>query len=391
MKKKSTLALVLLMIMISTLVHAVSYLGDIEFYEWLIINEAELGPCGEWSYDEKITLLKKMADVGLVERTDEAVLSESELDANQQAIDNILSETFGDTNNYTLNVDRIMQSQLGRISSWTLEEQAWLSYTKDKYVYSERNGRYEMYVMPEANDALPDDVVSAAKLLVSTEFELDQKKIDEMQIELSLVNDVTDDGIRKTYYVLLYDDFCENNPYVVTFTGDGRFIGRLAPDDVNNNDINEQLSKDFEHFGTYETKPAFVDKWAPRISDALDRGDHVKGFYQHICAIPYFLPTSNDITLAEAQSIATSALAGNHGLDEDTIANYTLYESFRLNDHGIGVWHLKYIVSTLEAYDLFWAGGINEYGFVIILDGESGEVIEITTVDIDEPFSQAAE
>ena len=389
-KKKLSLGLVLMIILVLITVSALATMTLSALFEKAIEVESQSGFIQDWSTEDKVALVEWMKAVG-VEQDDERIAKLNDENLPEEQRDNlameIIAEYFPSREEKLTTMD-IVAKEYGPYEDWSIELKAWYTSTLEKYHHDEKNGVSARNVLPNEDEFSEEEAKSFAHDCLTEIVGIDEPYISTLRLAIYFQESIEDvPNPSRTWYLNYFDPDTGELLYFVYMSSYGELIDCGGPEEYNT--VGEQLEKEFRDlisndgdctFFTVEGFAAFGQDLAPRINDAILKGEEISKWPTYFSKIPYAYPSETSISEEEALRIGTEAILKYCGWDAQELNDYyKLSLSYRIYDPASPEWRLSYRLpagAKDEALEKFHAGEI-PFCLIVRMHSESGEVIEV--------------
>ena len=405
-RKKMSVGMVIVLILILFSLTAFATVAIYQYYSQAINNEATYGAFQQWPYEKKVAFIQMLVNEGAAidcEKVDQLMngnLSEKEAET---VADEIVIGYFGEGHDGALSAINMMERELGQFNTWTLEDKAWVS--EQKVVAGDPYVSYEFHKMPDEEDMQPAEAIATAQMLLPEVYDVTLEEVKTWPVTVDFLTESVSDGIQPTYHrdvyvIALYSPESDVDPYYVKLSERGELL--LLSEPVDNDTPNKEIINMTGHLDTPEEKAQFHQNIAPIIHQYVAEGKVISDFYKYLASIIYIMPSGEYISQETAQGIAEDAIKESFGWDDNMLMMYVPWVSLRgvtldtatLGDEsqlGGAVWHFKYRYDQTEKIDALYLAGEIPYGVKVTVDATSGEVVEIREYDEHEPFANMFE
>ena len=315
-------------------------------------------------------------------------LSENEKNA---LADAIVIGYYGEGHDGALSVVNMMEKDMGEVSSWSLEDKAWVSEQQQQGQYANIE---EIHILPQEGDITPEQAIAKANQLLCEQYDISEDEVASYRVTLDLMQ-LTDDSSAPSkkqgvYQIAYYTPFSDVHPYCVLLTVEGDFLHSSRPYGMER-DINDIFSAATEHFSTPQEKAEFSMKWAATIKEAVDNGEDVWSYYLHLSSIDYISPDERFLDQETALENAEASICSTLGWDYEQLKRYSPFISLRRTEKGDksaeqAIWFFKYIVDA-QNIEMYWDQQI-PWGVNVVVDARTGKVMLIEETTKNEPFSE---
>ena len=380
-RRKLSIGLVIvlgLMLMTATAVAAtVLY----RYYAQNIAVEAAHGYYQEWPLKEKIAMVDRMLEEGIVVDTAQAgqLHGGNLTDEEKEAIaDEIVIGYYGEGHDSALSAANIMEHDMGQINTWSLEDQAWFSEQQLKSGHVQAT--YEFHKMPGENDMPADEAIAHARDLLTEVFDIDIEELKTWDTIISFSSEQISDGVNPThmediYQIGFYEPGNDEHPYWVQLSHDGKLMRMEEP--FRRNLANEYIHSIYFPLKTPEDKVRFAREIAPVIRQYVAEGEGISEAYRYLASIDYVMPSSEYLSEEEAVRISDEALVANRGWLQEDLPKYERMVSLRRLDDGRVIWYIKYKLITKLTGPFLYGEITLDYGMKVTIDAVTGEVMTI--------------
>lgn len=390
MKKKISVAFVLVMALMMLSATALAAITLNALYERVIKQESETGNIEDWDAASKVALVDWMVDAGVgLDEGQVARLHEDDLTDEERGelAFEIISAYYPARDGILTSVD-IIAKEKGPIENWSLEDKAWLSEIIGEY--DPESIAMGMNLLPGEDDISQEEALEAFYNYYFTEYGVERSEFLEKTATYFFGESEFDDGngpiMRRRWVInMMMTDGNDAGAYIST---DGEIISATEPYNMQP-EWDDQSIRDTQRdeFTTIEGIYAYEQKWRPVMEQLQANGVDLTNKY-----LPYFLdgksyglPTDDDIPRETATEIARTTIMENREWEEDWFKYCSMREAYRTEDpNGPMYWIVfkRYLAGDLahESYEM----GLNAFIPKVItvkIDAHSGEVAEILSSD----------
>ena len=340
-KKKLTVGFVLMMVILLSSVAALAWSLSQQYFEDVAQLQFTSGYYDDWGWEEKQKMVDILLEHGLITETEAAELS------TEEAVDAYMIERYGiNGRSDTIGLWSILETELGPINTWTLEQKAWCSEMRIEIGLLTKNNDDNICALPEKNDIQPDEAIAIAKAAIMEAYGMEADALDAHQVDIAFETHASDWEREKLHYnINFWGDGM--GYYFCSVTRDGRIMdstmdeGCLSPAEqvqmerqfANENDqeaidLFQQYAYEHIQGGIYqfdfwplEDKKAVTDMLRPIILENMtenpDYADQTRIFWAtHF----YGLPDEKAIPQEEIVETAKRQLTTTFGLNNDQAA-----------------------------------------------------------------------
>ncbi len=213
-KKKLSVAFVLMMILILAIVTALATTLLFNYFSGYAQLESIHGEySNQWPTSAKKQLVELMLDSDVrIDQQKATQLLETKLSETEQDMlaDDILGSYFASIEyKDTFN---IMQYELGNFDSWNYEEKAVLTSLLSQYGYY--NDAWPQYMLPQADDVQEAEAIQIAKNILISNYQ-----------DISII---LDDGIVYSSFVQSSLEYGDDSIWIIEFLNPGQYTGRYV-------------------------------------------------------------------------------------------------------------------------------------------------------------------
>ena len=380
-RRKLSVGLVVTLVLVLMTATAVAATVLYRYYAQNIAVEAVHGYYQAWPLEEKIAMVDRMLEEGIVVDTAQAgqLHGGSLTDEEKEAIaDEIVIGYYGEGHDSALSAANIMEHDMGQINTWSLEDQAWFSEQQLKSGHVQAT--YEFHKMPGENDMPADEAIAHARDLLTEVFDIDIEELKTWDTIISFSSEQISDGVNPThmediYQIGFYEPGNDEHPYWVQLSHDGKLMRMEEP--FRRSLANEHIHSLYFPLKTPEDKVRFAREIAPVIRQYVADGEGISEAYRYLASIDYVMPSSEYLSEEEAVRISDEALVANRGWLQEDLPKYERMVSLRRLDDGRVIWYIKYkLINKLTGPFLY--GEITlDYGMKVTINAVTGEVMTI--------------
>lgn len=357
-KNKLSVAIIatIVLMLLSTVALAVTL--SREYFEDVAKLQFESGYYMDWDLKEKKAMVAILQEYGFISEHEAA-----EMD-NESAIDAYMIARYGVEGSDridTIGLYSILETELGLMQTWSLEQRAWYSDMMMRTGLLKRGGEEGIFGVPEEQDIQPDEAVAIAKSAIIKAFNLPENALDGHRIDLSFETDSNDWERKNLFYII---NFWGEEYYWCNVTRNGQII-------------DSTMDK-------YSLSPAEqVERKRKQAQDAAALASaHPEGRYEK-WSLPdkakwlgadNGIPRVDDITETEAVAIATRRLHDiGYDLPEHEVSVwYKVQDYYGADDSLQKPCYVVYFIDDLEA---------PREVFSVTIDAASGEILQTYTPD----------
>lgn len=392
-KKKISVGFVLLMIIVMSAMAALAWTISHQYFEDVACLQSASGYYDQWCLEDKQTLVALMKKHGLVTASEASTL------VTEEAIDAFMTERYGADD--TLGLWSMLETELGPIEDWSLEDRAWYSEMQIASGLQTDASDEAVYTLPDAADIQPDEAIILAKAAIIDAYQLAEDALDQHQIEIYFQR-YPDEVFSDFHYDISFRGNDAADFYACSLTRDGRIMDstmgdlyRSPAESVKDrqqflleNDL--EVSKLFtqyaqEHitgdmyfpFWPLEDKVAVTNMLRPVI---LENMAETPGYADQVnlywAAHIYGLPDDNAISQEQAVTLARKQLTLDFGLTDNQAALLDRVGVFyEITDPALPLWKITLRIG--ENRDAADAAGLPlDAHYRVVLNAYTGQVIE---------------
>lgn len=404
-KKKLSVGLILLMIIVMSATAALAWTISRQYFEDVASLQSASGYYDQWCLEDKQTLVALMQKHGLINEEEASSL------LTEGAIDAFMTERYGADD--ALGLWAILETELGPIESWFLEDKAWYSEMQIASGLQTDISDEAVYALPDAADIQPDEAISLARAAIIDAYQLTADALDQHQIEICFQR-YPDEAFSDFHYDISFRGNSVADFYACSLTRDGRIMDssmgelyRSPAESVQDkqqflleNDLEvSQLFTQYaqEHitgdmyfpFWPLEDKVAVTNMLRPIILENMAEmpgyADQTNLYWvKHI----YGLPDDKAISQEQAVALARKQLTLDFGLTEDQAALLDRVGVFyEITDPASPLWKITLRIG--ENRDAATAAALPlDAHYRVVLNAYTGQVVEahsLTETDTSTP------
>lgn len=356
-KSKMSVALILAIVLMLLSTVALAVTLSREYFEDVAVLQFESGYYEDWGPDEKKAMVSILKENGLLsEEQAQNMIDEASIDAYMIKRYGVEGSDRLDT----IGLYAILETELGMIETWSLEQRAWYSDMMMQTGLLRKGGEEGIFGVPGESDIQPEEAVAIAKAAIIEAFHLSENALENHRVELSFETDSNDWNRQHLYYLI---NFWGDEYYWCNVTRDGRVIDSTM--DKYSRSPAEQAE---EKLKKAESNKSYKITLPQGASEQWSLEDKV-----HFLGGDNGLPGVNDITEEEAINIALSRFS-SIGYDlhcYSTTIWYKLYDAYvepvAPSPDEINPFYVIYFSDNLDAPTKI---------FSIIIDADTGEILK---------------
>jgi len=353
-KNKFSVALIVAIVLtlLSTVALAVTL--SREYFEDVAQLQFESGYYEDWGLEEKKAMVAILQEYGLISEQ-----AAAEMDS-EAAIDAYMIDRYGVEGSDridTIGLYSILETELGLIETWSLEQRTWYSDMMMRTGLLKKGGEEGIFGVPEEQDVQPDEAVAIAKAAIIEAFELPENALDDHRVDLSFETDSNDWARQNLYYII---NFWGDEYYWCNVTRDGRIMDSTM--DKFSLSPAEQVQRKREQEAREAARPEGpAEQWS-----LADKAKWLGGNNA--------LPGENDITEAEAIAIAQRRLKdiGYDLPDYNVCVWYRLHDFYDDKEGPADPFYAVYFIDDPDA---------PLKTFCVLIDADTGAILQTYTPD----------
>lgn len=408
-KKKISVGFVLLMIIVMSAAAALAWTISHQYFEDVARLQSASGYYDQWCLEDKQAMVALMQKHGLITESEASAL------VTEEAIDAFMTERYGADD--ALGLWSMLETELGPIKDWSLEDKAWYSEMQIPSGLQTDASDEAVYALPDAADIQPDEAISLAKAAIIDAYQLTADALDHHKIEIYFQR-YPDEEFSDFHYDISFRGNDAADFYACSLTRDGRIMdstmGKLYRSPAESvkdkqqflleNDLEvSQLFTQYaqEHitgdmyfpFWPLEDKVAVTNMLRPVILENMAEtpgyADQVNLYWvNHI----YGLPDDKAISQEQATALARRQLTLDFGLTDNQAALLDRVGVFyEITDPALPLWKITLRIGANR--DVAAAAGLplNAH-YRVVLNAYTGQVMEshaLTDTETNTPESIA--
>lgn len=355
-KNKLSIAIIMTIVLMLLSTVALAVTLSREYFEDVARLQFESGYYMDWGLKEKKEMVAILQEYGFISE-----LEAAEMD-NESAIDAYMIAHYGVEGSDridTIGLYSILETELGLMQTWSLEQRAWYSDMMMRTGLLKKGGEEGIFGVPEEQDIQPDEAVAIAKSAIIEAYGLPEAALENHRVDLSFETDSNDWERKNLYYII---NFWGDEDYWCNITRDGRIMDStmnkysLSPaEQVLRNQQREEV----------EQKLKALQPVGPEAQWSLADKAYWLGESNG-------LPTAYDISEADALRIARQRLKdiGYDMTDYEISTWYKLYDRYAADDKPQQPFYVIYFYDSLEEPTEV---------FSVTIDAATGEVLTTYT------------
>lgn len=392
-KKKISVGFVLLMIIVMSAAAALAWTISHQYFEDVARLQSASGYYDQWCLEDKQTMVALMQKHGLITEAEASAL------VTEEAIDAFMTERYGADD--ALGLWSMLETELGPIQDWSLEDKAWYSEMQIASGLQTDASDEAVYALPDAADIQPDEAISLAKAAIIDAYQLTADALDQHKIEIYFQR-YPDEEFTDFHYDISFRGNDAADFYACSLTRDGRIMDstmgelyRSPAESVKDkqqflleNDLEvSQLFTQYaqEHitgdmyfpFWPLEDKVAVTNMLRPvileNIAETPGYADQVNLYWvNHI----YGLPDDKAISQEQATALARRQLTLDFGLTDNQAALLDRVGVFyEITDPALPLWKITLRIGANR--DVAAAAGLPlDAHYRVVLNAYTGQVME---------------
>ncbi len=407
-KKKLSVGFILILAAVLVSAAALALSLSRAYFEDVAQLQASNGFYNDWNLEAKQEMVGILQKHGLVSEEGTASMT------TEKSIDAWMMKRYGaDGHADTISLWAVLETELGPIEGWSLEDKAWYSQMQIASGLLSAASGEAIYAVPDVQDIQPDEAISLAKKAIIDAFGLEENALEQHQVEIYFQS-FPDEEFKEMHYDISfrgqdYEDF-----YSCSLTRDGKIMDHSMGEAYRSpaeqvldkqkflleNDLEasrlftqyaqEHISGNFSFaFWPLEDKKAVTDMLRPIILENMEENpgyaDQTRIFWAtHL----YGLPDEKAISQEQAISAAKEQLTVAFGLTNEEAALVDKIGMFyEITDSQNPLWKITMRIG--EQRDAAQAAGMDlRCSYRIVLHAYSGEVLEthsFTSIDDSNP------
>lgn len=351
-KKKLSVAFVMMMILVTLTVTALAMITIREVGRQVAENEKKQGYFIDWTLEQKKKLISSLVELRYLDKSEDtdALTTDSLDDQSAHQIANKLITEFAGKDASEVNFLSIMQVPMGPVDKWTYEEKAWYSKLMLD-VGIDREG-ITQFLEPSGRIS-EQEAIMIAKREVAAGYKVDESKLDSYQIAVSFeIPEAAELGNRQAYWHVKFtapSEMAKEERLFILFPvyvhpEDGSLLWPVQ-EMLNMTNYHTRPSNDiYNAFGSLEAeahganfrdwplklKAQFSQKVAPLVKEVLDSKDlssitlfgtlDVELIAQS--SYVYGMPSGTSISQEKALELAMIALSKKYGIQDNLASLY---------------------------------------------------------------------
>lgn len=396
-KKKISVGLVLALALMLLSAVALAFTLSQQYFEDVAQLQFDSGYYDDWDWPEKQKMAEILQKHGLISKEEAGKMK------TEAAVDDYMIERYGfEGRSDVIGLWSILETELGPINTWTLEQKAWYTDMQIEIGLLTKNNDDFICAMPEKDDAQPDEVIAIAKTAIIEAYGLAADALDHHQVDIAFETHASDWEREKLHYNINF--WGEGLKYYsCSVTRDGRIMDSTMDEDylspaeqvqmeqqfANENDLEaiglfQQYAN--EHFpeGVYnfefwplEDKKAVTDMLRPVILGNMAENPNYADYTRIFWATHFYgMPDEKAITQEKAIDLAKEQLTSAFGLSQEqaaTVDGVGLF--YEITDPEHPLWKITLRVG--EQRDTAVELGMKLfYRYRVVIDAYTGVVTE---------------
>ena len=421
-KKKLSAGLVLAIVLMVAAVTALAAITLHAYYEKTIEQTAQSGLVQDWNVDEKVRLVDWMVEAGLELSADQvARLHDDSLSPEQRAtLAMEIISGYYPARQGALTVVDIIAKEKGPYETWSIEDKAWFTQMLYQFGEPENSSLYTYNLLPDNSqgDITKDEAIHIARGMLKQQYGLSDGDLDKMTLNeyfvlsedkfYRLPGDEDDRHGTLRLWMIRYVPQGTLSEYWVDMRNDGIVLEYGEPI-MENPAMEETSSPEASHeeimaiwelksmvedpnYWTVENAASFSKTYRQSILDfqVTKHQEAMRSFLLALCDIPYGLPSANDVSQAEAGTIARKAILERRGWPEAYLSTYKMTISYRAYNGEAPYWRVCYKLTSHSDRALFYEG-VLPLGIVINIEADSGNILMYSEMDGLDEFDYSTE
>ena len=189
MKNKLSVALILVLVLtlLSTVALAVTL--SRQYFEDVARLQFESGWYEEWGLEEKLAMVGILEEYGLISEEEAQTLDD------EAAIDAYMVARYGVEGSDridTIGIYAILETELGKMQTWSLEQKAWYTDMMIRVGLLTRNSDDALCDLPGEDDMQPEAAIALAKSAILVAYGLPDGALDAHQIDIAFETHASD-------------------------------------------------------------------------------------------------------------------------------------------------------------------------------------------------------
>lgn len=410
MKKKLSVAFVLMMIFITLTFTALAVITIREVGRQIAENEKQQGYYINWTLEQKKNLISSLIELKYMDLSEDAkILTTVNLDdrvAHQKA--NELIEKFTGKDASEVNFLSIMQVPMGSVDKWTYEEKAWYSKLM-RDVGLEGDG-ITQFVEPSGKIS-EEEAIRIARREVAAGYKVDESKLDSYQVSIDFeIPEAAEPNDRQAYWHVKFtapDDMSENERLFILFPvyihPDNGTLLWSVQDMLSMKDYHTRPSNDVYNtlsFLEAEANGAIFSDWplglkarfseevAPKVQKVIDSKDLSSiTLYDALdvdliaqSSYVYGLPSDASVSQEKAKEMAALALRNEFNLQDNLLSLYSkIPVYYDITNPAKPLWRFIFSWGVLDRDKLESSAkeAMSGFCFRVEIDAMKGNIVNI--------------
>lgn len=422
-KKKLSLAFMLVITLLLIAAAALAFSISQHYFEGIAQLEAKHGYYDEWSLSEKIDMLNLMKEYDVISDSAEvdALLNGSMGDAERETqIDAFMSAKYG-INGRTdvITLAGILQQELGDMHEWTQEQKVW--YSQLMIENGIMGTDEDIYQMPLDSDVQPDEAIAIARTEIMRAWALSDDDLAGYTATWEFRAHVTEKD--NAYYdIKLSSSDDGQRSYYCSIGRDGRLLtsedalGASSPDEQKSwaaaveNECDQEARALYQQYATehgfnkpvgeptivfeywpLEHQKAFTDLVRPIVQQNMAENPNYADWSYAFYATHYYgLPDENAVQQDAAQATAYAALTSHLKLPDALVAYCDdVYCFYDVTEPDKPLW--KFFFSANKHWNEVEAMGVEPgIRYRILIDACTGEIVDALAIHHNESLTGLA-
>jgi hypothetical protein len=385
-KKKLSVATVLLMVLVAMSITVFAVISLQQYYEKTIEKEGSQGLIEGWKANDHIAFVDMMTDAGIKLNEDKlAQMHDSTLseEARGRIAWELIQEYYPARDGILTSVD-VIAKEKGPIEYWTLEDKAWFSQMMLKYQPEEVGS---VNLLPTKEDITKEQAIEIMYKYYETEYGLLRSDFDESKMVISFSENTWDDGSGpKRIKTWGFDLWLKNDsefPLTISILPDGSIKQAIGPHTHSWRDewYDTLMQRDF---WTVDGLYNFSNTWAPKVAELLRDGQKVPKDLAYLTSLKFGLPSSDDITLSQAQEKAIQAVLNDLKWTEHELSLFGIKSAYLIDSPDrheykfvFTYWMPNITEDQIKEAEQLRKKGEIPFRAIVSVDAKTGEVIKV--------------
>ena len=390
-KKKFSIGLVVVLVLILAAVTALAAVTLNSLYEKIIEQEGQKGLIKEWDTQNLIALINWMQEAGIQLDEDQLSILDDELtDEQKRKVALAIIEGYYPARDGILTSVDIIAKEKGPIERWSLEDKNWLSDMLEQYQPSEvAHGRN---LLPGEEDISEEEAKAVFFAALEEKYGQTEEDFDLDTFTTSFgtgrftIDNTTEENVRYWTFTVQTRDHQDTATGFIRATGEAIQVTSFGA--VSRTWV-EDYADDRTAFNARTSAEGFyqlLHKWKPIFDEMIESGEldpNARGYansdlmYWYSITDVVGLPREGDLTQEEAREFADMAILDQLGWTAEELACFTPWVSYRTDDPERPVyWFVYRWYGMNNAFELFEQGKITRK-VVVQIDAQTGETVKL--------------